>query len=95
MPAEPSFRLNVRVTPRAGCDDVTGFRDGMLLVRLKAPPVEGSANEALVAFLARQLALPKRAITLIRGHRSRTKQVAIEGLAPQEALRRLGVSPPG
>lgn len=94
MPPEPWFRLSVRVTPRSGRDDITGFRDGTLMVRLRAAPVEGAANEALIALLASQLSLPKRAIALTGGHRSRTKQITVHGLTPEEALRRLGVSPP-
>ncbi|MGI6208126.1 MAG: DUF167 domain-containing protein [Anaerolineae bacterium] len=92
MPDPVSFRLRVRVTPRGGRDEVIGYRDGVLLVRLKAPPVEGAANEALVAFLAKQLSLPKSALELARGHRSRDKEVTGQGLDDAEALRRLGVS---
>src|SRR5690348_11220494 len=84
--------LRVRVTPRAGRSGIAGVRDGSLLVRLAAPPVEGAANQALIAFLAERLALPKRAMTIVRGERARDKQIAIEGVAPEEVARRLGLT---
>ena len=81
--------LTVRVTPRAGRSAVTGVRDGTLLVRLAAAPVDGAANDALIAFLAETIHLPKRAIRIRSGERSRTKQVEIDGLPDSEILARL------
>ena len=49
-------------------------------MRLAAPPVEGAANEALIEFLAARLRLPRRALTLVSGDRSRLKRVAIAGV---------------
>jgi uncharacterized protein (TIGR00251 family) len=63
--------------------------DGVLRVRLAAPPVEGRANEALVRFLAARLRLPKRQIQIVSGETSRTKVVSIEGLTPAEVTARL------
>ena len=82
--------LTVRVTPRAGRNEVSGYRGGTLLVKLKAPPVDGAANQALIAFLAERLSLPKVSVLILRGHSSRTKVVQIEGLERHDALRRLG-----
>src|SRR6476661_8163835 len=70
----------VRVTPRARRNELS-FADGVLHVRLTAPPVEGAANAALIALLAERLGLPRRAITLLRGESSREKLVAIEGIS--------------
>jgi len=89
MPA--SSRLTVRVTPRSGRNELTGVRDGVLLVRLKAPPVEGAANLELERFLAEQLSVPKSSVAVRSGHRSRTKQVEIEGLDGDAVGRRLGL----
>ena len=72
--------LNVRVIPRAKKTEISGERDGALVVRVAAPPVEGAANEALVAFLARALGVQKRAVQIVSGERSRTKRVAIAGV---------------
>ncbi|MQC17891.1 MAG: DUF167 domain-containing protein [Chloroflexi bacterium] len=52
-------RITVRITPRASRDEVVGERDGLVLVRVTAPPVEGAANEALVRVLAKALGLPR------------------------------------
>ena len=83
--------LRVRVTPRAGRSGFAGTREGRLLVRLAAPPVDGAANDALVALLARQLGLPGRAVTIVRGTRGREKQVRIDGLAPADVTARLNL----
>lgn len=56
------------------------MRDGAFLIRLAAPPVDGAANDALVAFLADTLDLPRRNITIVAGEKSRTKRVQIVGL---------------
>ncbi len=52
--------FTIRVTPRASANAVAGERDGALLVRVSAPPVEGKANDAVVAVLAKALGLPNR-----------------------------------
>jgi uncharacterized protein (TIGR00251 family) len=83
--------LAVRLTPRGGAARVEGIavRDGhpVLEVRVAAPPVEGAANEALVAFLAKALGLPRSAVTLVAGDRSRVKRLRLagEGLAARLA----------
>jgi uncharacterized protein YggU (UPF0235/DUF167 family) len=66
---------------------MAGTRGEALLVRLAAPPVEGAANAALVAWLARCLDVPAGAIQILSGQRSRTKRVAVAG-ATIEGLRR-------
>jgi uncharacterized protein YggU (UPF0235/DUF167 family) len=59
-------------------------------VKLAAAPVDGAANDALVALLAKSLDLPKRAIRLVSGERSRTKRIEIDGLTLDDVTRRLG-----
>jgi len=71
----------VRVQPRAGRDSVDGVREGVLRVRLAAPPVEGEANEALCRFLAARLHLPKSAVRILSGERGRVKRIAVRGAA--------------
>ena len=89
MPADTVTRITVRVTPRAGRDEVVGFRDNVLLVKLKAPPADGAANQALEALLAGKLSLPKTSVFVARGHTSRLKVVGIEGLDHEQATSRL------
>jgi uncharacterized protein (TIGR00251 family) len=81
--------LNVRVVPRAGRTVVAGRRGDALLVRLAAAPVDGAANEALIAFIAGLLDRPKRDVALVSGARSRDKRLEIGGLTDQELARRV------
>ena len=74
---------------------MAGVRDGVLLVRLAAAPVEGAANEALVECLARFFARPKRNVSIVAGERSRNKRVAIEGLDATEFASKLSAILPG
>lgn len=69
----------VRVTPRAGRSVIAGARDGALLVRLAAPPVEGAANAALIALLADLFDRPRRDVEIVGGDKSRSKRVRIAG----------------
>jgi hypothetical protein len=69
--------LQVSVMPNARRTEVDGLHDGALRVRLAAPPIDGRANEALVAWLAKSLGVPRRAVEVLRGESSRRKQVAI------------------
>jgi len=69
--------LHISVMPNAKRTEVDGLHDGALRVRLAAPPIEGRANEALVAWLAKSLGVRRRDIELLRGESSRRKQVAI------------------
>lgn len=77
--------LAIHVIPRARQTEIAGTRAGAdgeaLLVRLNAPPVDGAANDALVAFLAERLQLPRRAVQIVAGERGRRKRVAIAGVS--------------
>jgi uncharacterized protein (TIGR00251 family) len=81
--------LRVRVVPRAGRNAVAGTREEALLVRLAAAPVDGAANDALVAFLAELFDRPTRDITLVSGHTSRDKRVSIAGATEADVAARL------
>jgi hypothetical protein len=80
--------FTIRVTPRAAANAVGGERDGMLLVRVSAPPVEGKANDAVVELLAKALDIPRGQVRLERGAAARTKRVSVPRSA-EAALRRL------
>ena len=66
--------------PRAGRSGFAGLRDGALLVKLAAAPVDGAANDELIALLAKTLKIPKRDISIVSGERSRTKRIRIAGM---------------
>jgi len=71
----------VRVQPRASSDEVVGEFSGALKIRLRAPAVEGRANEALIDFLAHLLNTPKATVRILSGDRSRTKRIEIRGVS--------------
>jgi len=73
--------VTVRVTPRAGKTAIAGVREDTLLVKLAAAPVDGAANDALVALLAHVFDLPKRDIEIVSGDKSRTKRVHLAGVS--------------
>jgi uncharacterized protein (TIGR00251 family) len=75
-------RLAVRVTPRAARERVVGRHGGSLKVQVSAPPVDGAANQAVIALLARWLELPRRAFTIVSGHSSRDKIIAVASTDP-------------
>jgi uncharacterized protein (TIGR00251 family) len=77
------------VIPRAGRSGFGGLRDGALLMKLAAAPVDGAANDELIALLARALRIPKRDITIVSGERSRSKRVRIAGIDRELALSKL------
>jgi len=83
------MEIRVRVIPRAAKTAISGWRGEALLVRLSAPPVEGAANEALVEYLARALSVPRRQISIVSGHKSRDKRVAIDGLTERDVAARV------
>lgn len=70
--------LRVTVVPAAARSTTAGLHDGMLRVRVAAPAIDGRANAALTAWLADQLGLPKRAVTVVHGSGSRRKRLRID-----------------
>ena len=83
-------RIAVRVVPRSSKNEIIR-EEGTLKVRLNAPPVDGAANEALIALLAKHLNLPKRSLQIVQGATSRQKVVEIEGLTAEEVVQKLGM----
>jgi hypothetical protein len=86
--------LPIRLTPGASIDRIDGWDvdpEGrpVLKVRVRARPIEGEANEALIKLLAKALGVPKSAVAIQRGGQSRTKILAVEGLSDPELKARL------
>ena len=78
--------LSVRVQPHASKDEIAGAMGGALKVRLRAPALEGRANEALCEFLAELLKTPKAAVRILSGHHSRSKRVEVRGVTRLQVL---------
>lgn len=73
-----SVTITVRVQPRAKREELVGIREGVLVVRVAAPALEGRANDALRRLLADRLGIRAAAVTIIRGAHSREKVVRID-----------------
>lgn len=87
-------RLAVKLTPGASADRIDGWgadAEGrpVLKVRVRARPIEGEANEALIRLAARTLGVPRSAVSLVRGGQSRLKMVEVAGLDDEEVRARI------
>ena len=85
-------RVSFLVSPGATRNKVLGFTEGQLRIKVAAPPVKGKANRELIAFLSQVLDIGKSDINIIKGHTSRNKLIAIDGLSQEEAMKRLSSS---
>lgn len=81
--------LRLRITARAGRDGFVGVVNDCLKVRIAAAPVQGHANAHLIDFLARQFAIPRARITLVQGHKGKTKLLRLK--APAKIPPELGI----
>lgn len=90
--------LAVRLTPRGGRDAIDGWAldaDGRpyLKVRVASPPIDGAANAALTAFLAKTLKIPRSAVRLTSGETARVKRLELDGVDPEALARAFGPRP--
>lgn len=85
--------VTVQVVPRSSRNEIVGIHGDALRVRVKAPPVEGAANAALVAFLAKTLGVPRSQVEILSGHSSRRKTVLVSGLGREQVARLLEAQP--
>ncbi|HEX3012049.1 MAG TPA: DUF167 domain-containing protein [Syntrophomonadaceae bacterium] len=83
-------RLEIKVQPRSSRNQMAGVQDGILKIKLTAPPVDGEANLALIEYLSSLLGVPKRSINLIKGETSRNKLVEINGIKREFLLNKVG-----
>ena len=93
--AKDGIRIALQVQPRASKSEVLGLQGDALKVRVQAPPVEGAANQAVVELVAETLGVKRGAVSLVAGESGRRKVVAVAGITPAEAARRLRLEPPG
>ena len=84
--------MRVRVQPRASRDEILGWHDETLRVRVTAPPVDGEANTAVRQLVARALGVAPSTVALVRGDRSRDKVVRVAGLSLADVRARLAAA---
>lgn len=81
--------LRLHVTPRGSRNEIIGWREGVLYVKITAPPVEGAANAAIVKFVADSLKVRKSQVELVSGDKSREKTLRITGLSEEDIRTRI------
>jgi uncharacterized protein len=79
-------RIAVYVQPRASRTEIAGMHDGCVKIRLAAPPVDGAANAALVAFVADRLGIARGRVRVVAGMTARRKVLEVDGVANQALL---------
>ncbi len=90
MPIKRSeAKISLRVSPNAARNEMVGFTDGVWQVKIAAPPLKGKANRELLAFLSRLLGVSTGALSIVKGHTTRNKVIAIDGLSQDEITKRL------
>ena len=90
-PTGRGSRLTIHVVPRASRSEVVGLHGDAIKIRIAAPPVDGSANEEVVRFLAATLGVPTREVRIASGAGGRRKIVEIVGVSPAAVAQILGV----
>ncbi len=79
--------IRVKVVPRSSKTTIEGIYQGALKIRLTSPPVENAANRDLIALLSRKLRIPKSAVQIISGAKSREKKLALAGVEKPDILK--------
>ena len=80
----PTANFPIRVQPKSSKDQVVGYREGVLQLRVTAPPDKGQANAAVLSMLAQALGVAKSRVSIVRGQTSRNKVVTVESLSLEE-----------
>jgi len=89
MVEKEQARIVVRVQPNASQNDLLGFKDGVLHVRIAAPPIKGKANQELIKFLNDILGVGKSNLTIKKGMTNKRKVIDISGLTQDQVMRQL------
>jgi uncharacterized protein (TIGR00251 family) len=91
-PAMDGCEISVRLQPRARANEIVGERDGVLVVRVSAPPLDGRANDALCRLIAKRAHVGARSVAVVRGASAREKVVRVEGMSLEALRDALGIS---
>ena len=82
--------VRLRVQPKSSRDAICIEPDGRIRVAVTAPPADGAANKALIALIAGRMEIPRKAVTLVRGERSREKTLSLAGISAAAVRKKLG-----
>jgi uncharacterized protein (TIGR00251 family) len=82
-------RIRVHVQPGASRNEIQGFQDDVLRIKLMAPPLEGRANKSLISFLAGKLHVKKAEVSIVVGQSGRDKIVEVQGVSTDELRHRI------
>jgi len=77
------IRIEIYIQPRASTTELAGTHDGLIKIRIAAPPVENAANIALIDFIAKRLGIAKRGVRVVSGLASRRKILEIDGVSAE------------
>jgi uncharacterized protein (TIGR00251 family) len=83
--------ITVRLQPRAKREEVVGERDGVIVIRVTAPPVDGKANQALCRLIAKRAGVAPARVEIVRGHAAREKVIRVAGVEDDALRSALGV----
>jgi hypothetical protein len=86
-----SVVFKVKAVPGSSRTAVGGLLDGMLKVKIAAPPEKGKANQCLIEFLTKELGVRKNAVSIVTGQTNPIKQVQVMGMSGQTLLKKLGL----
>ena len=81
--------LKLHVTPRGSKNEIIGWRDYVLCIKITAPPVDGAANSAIIKFIADALGVRKSQVELVSGEKSREKVLKVMGISKMDIRARL------
>jgi uncharacterized protein len=84
-----SAEIAIYVQPGAKTTEISGEHDGALKLRINAPPVDGKANAAVIAFLAERCGVSKSKVTLLSGDTHRRKRLRVAGVTAEKMLQQL------
>ncbi|MFC1992960.1 DUF167 domain-containing protein [Chloroflexota bacterium] len=87
--SESQVKFSVRAHPNAARNEVVGFIDRVLQIKISSPPIKNKANKELIAFLSQILDISKSRIIILKGHNSKNKVIAVQGLSQEELEKRL------
>ncbi len=84
MESDRKITIEVHLKPNAKSNEIKCFKDGILYVKVAAPPYKGAANKALIKLLAKTLSIPKSSFDIAHGYTNRSKVIDIQGLTAEE-----------